>query len=138
MFLPRKFLVVDNNADSRFLLVKTLLRKFPRASIHETDEAGKATALARQGSLDALVVHRATEMDGISLVRELREAAPQIPIVMVSGVDRSQEAIAAGANTFLNYDAWLRIGTVVAELLPRKRSPDREDETPLPDRAGSG
>ena len=36
---------------------------------------------------------------------------------MVSGIDRAAEAVAAGANLFLNYDEWLRIGTVVAELL---------------------
>jgi hypothetical protein len=35
----------------------------------------------------------------------------------VSGFDRSQVALAAGATAFLNYDEWLRIGTVVSDLL---------------------
>jgi hypothetical protein len=46
---------------------------------------------------------------------------------MVSGLDRTQTAIEAGATTFLSYDAWLRIGTVVAELVP----PKPEDSSPV-------
>src|SRR5215207_3984506 len=117
MPLPPKFLIVDDNADSRFLLVKTLLRKFPQAILQETQDGESAVALVQSGTLDAVVVHRAAEIDGISLVRNLRQTNPTVPIVMVSGLDRSKAAIDAGASTFLSYDAWLRIGTVVNELI---------------------
>jgi CheY-like chemotaxis protein len=122
MQAPYKFLIVDDNADSRFLLVKTLLRKFPQAVLQETQDGESAMALARAENLDALVVHRAAEMDGLSLIRMLRQVNATVPIVMVSGIDRTKAAIEAGANTFLSYDAWLRIGTVVAELLASKES----------------
>lgn len=118
--MPRhnKFLVIDDNADSRFLLVKTLLRKFPQAVIHECQDAEAALLVVRTTpDLDAIVTHRAFEVDGLTLVQLLRRVNPMVPIVMVSGVDRSREAAAAGATCFLNYDAWLRIGTVVAESL---------------------
>jgi CheY-like chemotaxis protein len=124
---PYKFLIVDDNADSRFLLVKTLLRKFPQAVLQETQDGESALALIRAEDLDAVVVHRAAEMDGLTLVRALRQANPTIPIVMVSGLDRTQTAIEAGATMFLSYDAWLRIGTVVAELVP----PKPEDSSPV-------
>lgn len=114
---PLKFLIVDDNPDSRFLLVKTLLRKFPQAILEETQDAESAVALVRSDRLSALVVHRAADVDGLTLVRMLRQANRTVPIVMVSGLDRARESIEAGADTFLNYDAWLRIGTVVAELL---------------------
>jgi CheY-like chemotaxis protein len=114
---PRKFLIVDDNSDSRFLLVKTLLRKFPQAVVQECQDGDAAIAMTRAEKLDAIVAHRATEIDGLTLIRLLRQVNPTLPIVMVSGIDRSKEAIAAGANYFLSYDAWLRIGTVVAELL---------------------
>lgn len=120
MSSPYKFLIVDDNADSRFLLVKTLLRKFPQAVLQETQDSESALATTRSGELDAVVVHRAADVDGLTLVRTLREANPTIPIVMVSGLDRTRTALEAGATTFLSYDAWLRIGTVVAELLPAK------------------
>lgn len=122
----RRFLVIDVNSDSRFLLVKTLLRKFPRSVIEECQDADSAVAFAGTTPLDAIVTHRSLEVDGITLVRLLRAASPTVPIVMVSGSDRSREALEAGANRFLSYEEWLRIGTVVLETL----SPPPAEPTP--------
>lgn len=123
MPFPHKFLIVDDNSDSRFLLVKTLLRKFPQAILQETQDGESSIALTRSELLDAVVVHRAAEMDGLTLIRLLRQVNRTVPIVMVSGIDRSKTALEAGATTFLNYDAWLRIGTVVAELVNARSGP---------------
>ena len=125
MPFPHKFLIVDDNPDSRFLLVKTLLRKFPRAVLEETQDGESDVALARSESLDAMVVHRAAEIDGLELIKLLRRTTPSVPIVMVSGIDHSKSAVEAGATTFLNYDAWLCIGTVVAELVSPRGEPAR-------------
>lgn len=104
------------------MLVKTLLRKFPQAILQETQDGESSIALTRSESLDAVVVHRAAEMDGLTLIRLLRQANRNVPIVMVSGIDRMKSAVEAGASTFLNYDAWLRIGTVVAELVSARNA----------------
>ena len=128
-----KFLVVDDNTDSRFLLVKTLLRKFPKSVVQETQDAATASELAASDQVSAIVVHRAVDIDGVTLVRLIRDANPVVPIVMVSGIDRSKSAVEAGATAFLNYDAWLRIGSVVAELLevgkPTARDLDSDTAT---------
>lgn len=118
---PRKFLIVDDNPDSRFLLVKTLLRKFPQAVAQECQDGDAAVALAKSEKLDAMIVHRAAEVDGLTLIRMLRQVSSIVPIVMVSGIDRAKEAREAGANTFLSYDAWLRIGSIVDDLLRESR-----------------
>jgi CheY-like chemotaxis protein len=117
MAAPLKFLVIDDNADSRFLLVKTLLRKFPSAIVHECQSSAAALVMAKTNDLSAIISHRTTETAGIALLRELRQINPQVPMVMVSGVDRRELALAAGADRFLLYDEWLRIGTVVDELV---------------------
>jgi response regulator RpfG family c-di-GMP phosphodiesterase len=114
---PSKVLVVDDNPESRFLLTKTLLRKFPQVMVLECADAGSAQRTAALEPLDVIVLHRTADVIGVDLIRMLREVSDSIPIIMVSGIDRSTEAIAAGANFFLSYDEWLRIGTVVAELL---------------------
>ncbi|MDO8545215.1 MAG: response regulator [Opitutaceae bacterium] len=114
---PRKFLVVDDNVDGRSLLVRTLRRKFPHASVTECRDATEALRIAATERLDAIVTHRAWEVDGLTLIRELRQANPSVPIVMVSGIDRSEPARAAGATSFLNYDEWLRLGAVVADII---------------------
>lgn len=126
---PAKFLIVDDNSDSRFLLVKTLLRKFPQATILETQDGGAAFQSATSEPLDAIVMHRTTEVDGLTLLRQIREKNRAVPIVLVSGVDRTQAALASGANAFLHYDAWLRIGSVVSEVLAQSPSagPSKDD-----------
>ena len=114
---PRKFLIIDDNADSRFLLAKTLMRKFPATLVIECADTGTALAAAENEGPAAIIVHRTGETSGLELIPQLREANRSVPIVMVSGIDRTPEALAAGATYFLNYDEWLRIGTVVAGLL---------------------
>ena len=133
---PHKFLIVDDNPDSRFLLVKTLLRKFPQAVLQETQDGQSAVSLAQSDGLDATVVHRAADVDGITLVRMLRQVNRTMPIVMVSGIDRTQQALEAGASSFLNYDAWLRIGTVVAEHIVARNAPTASASEP--DAAAAG
>lgn len=130
MPVARKFLIVDDNPDSRFLLVKTLLRKFPQAVLLECQDGSTAVNLTKSKSLDALIVHRAEEVDGLTLIRMLREVNAKVPIVMVSGIDRSKESLEAGATAFLSYEAWLRIGTIVAELLSGGTKSDPSDTAP--------
>lgn len=113
----RKFLVIDDNVDNRFLLTRTVLRKYPQAVIIESGDLAAALEQVRLGGLDAVISHRAGEVDGLELLRELRAAHPTVPIVMVSGYDRTRAALEAGATCFLNYDEWLRLGTVIDEIL---------------------
>lgn len=50
-----------------------------------------------------MIDYHLSDMDGVEVIRELRES-PQFantPIVMTSGLDVEDEALEAGANTFL-------------------------------------
>lgn len=115
------FLVVDHNKESRFLLVKCLLRKFPQARILEIEEGDAAIELARTRELAVIVTHRTREYYGTELVEKLRRVNETVPIVMVSGIERTAPALAAGADRFMLYDEWLRIGTIVKDLLEKGR-----------------
>jgi CheY-like chemotaxis protein len=119
---PPIFLVVDHNGDSRFLLVKCLLRKFPNAVILEAQDGDSALEMTRRGGLTAIISHRTVEMLGVELIEKFRETDLTVPIVMVSGIDRTGPALAAGADRFLLYDEWLRIGTVVQELIAQREA----------------
>ncbi len=117
MFAPKKVLVIDDNPDSRFLLSKTLIRKFPQVVVFECADSTAALRMAEGDQVDAVVLHRAADVLGVELVRLVRAANRSVPILMVSGADWSIEAREAGADFFLSYDEWLRIGTVLAALL---------------------
>jgi DNA-binding NarL/FixJ family response regulator len=114
-----QFLVIDMHSESRELLVRTLRRKFPGAVVHESEDAAKAIEIARACDLRAIVAHRTFDMSGAELVRALRDADPNGVIVMVSGIDREEAANLAGANAFLPYDAWLRLGSLLESLISR-------------------
>jgi CheY-like chemotaxis protein len=114
---PPRFLVVDDNGDSRFLLVKTLLRKFPGAWIIEAQTAEAAMNVAESGNLTAIITHRTMDMAGVELVRAFRQQNSRVPILMVSSVDRTDDALAAGANRFMSYEEWLRTGSIVDEMI---------------------
>ncbi len=131
---PISFLIVDDNSDGRFLLAKTLLRCFPRSGVQECVDIEAAVVFAKKMHPAAIVVHRAGGLDGLESIRRLREANPHAPIVYVSGYDHTEEAKQAGASCYLNYDAWLRIGTVVADLLPNHIAPE-EGTVPMSDRS---
>jgi len=135
MSFPGKVLVIDENPESRFLLTRSLVRKFPRTVVLECSSAETAACTARDEIVDVIVLHRATDVNGIDLVEKMRDVS-RAPIIMVSGIDRSAEARGAGANFFLNYDEWLRIGTVVADLLSLPPPPDGEGALSIPPRGG--
>lgn len=129
MTLSPNLVVIDFHAESRELLVRTLRRKFPQAVIYETDDAEKAIKIARAVNLAAIITHRTFEVEGIPLVRQLRDADPHAIIVMVSGIDREAEALQAGATSFLPYEEWLRIGTVVEQHLKARPNALRDSDS---------
>ena len=120
---PQIFLVIDHHRDSRFLLVTCLQRKFPGALIAEAEDGEAAIELARRRDLAAIVTHRTSEYFGTELVTKLRAMNAEVPIVMVSGIERTAPALSAGADRFLLYDEWLRIGSIVKELLAQGHPP---------------
>lgn len=131
----KKLLIIDDNPDGRVLLVRTLRRKFPNADLLEVADAGTALSVLGGVKFDAVISHRAGEFKGEQLVRLLRTANANVPIVMISGIERTEAARAAGANRFLNYDQWLLLGGIIeemiAEALPKIESPQGEARTDM-------
>jgi CheY-like chemotaxis protein len=118
---PRKLLVIDYNPDSGALLVRTLLRKFPRAVVQLVADAEAATSIVAHEKMAAVVAHRTNELNGVELIEYLRRLDPHVPILGVSGIDRRAALLAAGATDFMLYDEWLTVGTRVESLLTRPK-----------------
>lgn len=115
--LPLHFVVIDDNADTRFIVVRSLSKTFPGATIDECWQAQPALDAAGAPRVSAAVIHRTMEMTGLYFTQLLRKTNLTVPILMVSGVDRTPAALAAGANSFVPFDQWQRIGLTIAEMI---------------------
>lgn len=122
---PLRFLVADENPDSRHILVQTLLVQFPEAVIEECRSGRSAIAVAESDKLDAIIAHDTNDYDGEPLVALLRNANRSVPIVMVWGYEMPASAWSAGADAFLLCDQCHRVGEVVAETLAGQRAGKR-------------
>lgn len=113
----RTFLLIDDKRETSYVLTKTLVRRFPAVNIYEAADKIGALEFARRKTLDAIIVRHVWDADVGTIIGELRAIRPTVPIVAVSSVDCAKAALASGADRFLNYEEWLRIGSVVAEVL---------------------
>lgn len=117
--MSENFLIVDDDADSTFLARRNLLAAFPNASIAQA-QTGQAAldALQRQEFTAIVTDYRMPWMDGLTLVRKIREMNVHVPIIMRTAMeDLEQQARAAGVDYVLPWFRWRELGEVVKEVL---------------------
>jgi DNA-binding NtrC family response regulator len=87
-------LVVDDE-----LLIRDLLYDFLTSqgwSISVTESGEKALDILRQKKIDLILTDiRMPEMDGLTLAAEVRQAHPEIPVVVMTGYPSVESAVAA-------------------------------------------
>lgn len=95
-------MIVDDDRTT-VLLLKTLLE----LDGFEVELAGDAETAHQKAGVKApdifLVDYHLAEMDGTDFVRQLRASSEfgKTPVIMTSGLNRTSEAMDAGANEFL-------------------------------------
>ena len=120
MVAPRRFLVIDDDAHSRLLVSKTLLRQYPTAIVQECQDLETAIGVVRDVPKQphtVVVAHRTSQVGGRELITALRTAHSSVPIVWMDTRGAAPLAASAGATRFLDKDAWLLIGSTVKDLL---------------------
>ena len=115
---PRsRVLVVDDSQGARAVIAGSLASSGFTTSVAES--AFEALEALNEEQIDALVVDFSMPaQDGVELVRKVREAGIEIPIVMLSGVAKTEDqerAIEAGVNAFFE-KADFREGALAAQL----------------------
>lgn len=118
-----RFLIVDDNPDNRFLVSRTLLRKFPASGAAvECQTFVAAAKLLKSLPVDLIIAHRTPEFSVAEPIRELRALCPQTPIIALSSMNQQPDVLAAGADRFHLTDEWLLIGNAAVELLGPERA----------------
>lgn len=117
--MSERFLIVDDDADSTFLARRNLQNVFPHATVDQVQSGHAALEALRQNEYTAVITdYRMPWMDGLTLVRKIREMNLHMPIVMRTAMeDLENAARAAGVDYVLPWFRWRDLGEVVKELL---------------------
>ncbi len=97
-----KVLLVDDD-NTTVMLLKTLL-ELDGFEIQTVGNGSDVMSLLDNFQPDVVLMdYHLSDMDGVEVLRGIRkhEAYAELPVVMASGLDVSEEAAAAGANMFL-------------------------------------
>lgn len=117
--MSERFLIVDDDADSTFLARRNLQTVFPQATIDHVESGNEALSSLRDQEYTAVITdYRMPWMDGLTLVRKIREMNLHMPIIMRTAMeDLENAARAAGVDYVLPWYRWRELGEVVKELL---------------------
>jgi CheY-like chemotaxis protein len=117
--MPESFLIVDDDADSTFLARRNLLATFPQATVIQVQTGQAALEAVSHQEFTAIITdYRMPWMDGLTLVRKIREMRIQAPIIMRTAMeDLEAQARAAGVDYVLPWFRWRELGEVLKELL---------------------
>jgi DNA-binding response OmpR family regulator len=100
-------IIVDDDADSRDLIRRVIVKVVPGARISEAGDGEQALSLFETAGADLMVVdHKLPRMSGTELIQELRARRAAIPLAMLSNHPGArEEAMKAGATFFADKGA---------------------------------
>jgi DNA-binding response OmpR family regulator len=125
----RRILIVDDDSALRQSLTEQLELNQEFVTV-ECETAARALEIAKHERLDAILLDVGLpDMDGRELCRRLRDAAVQVPIVMLTGADSDAETILgldAGADDYVTKP--FRLSVLLARLRAHLRQSEYSDD----------
>ncbi len=117
--MSERFLIVDDDADSAFLARRNLQTVFPQAIVDQVQAGQPALELLAKHTYTAVITdYRMPWMDGLTLVRKIREQGITTLIVMRTAMEDIENlARSAGVDYVLPWFRWRELGEIVKELL---------------------
>lgn len=114
-----RVLLVNDDDDALFLIGRSVRRALPDADVALIHDGPAALEYCEKHGIDALVTDNTMpHMDGLSLVRAIRERHRAIPILMVTNSTHlGQAAAEAGVTAYLPAARWSEVGQELATLL---------------------
>ncbi|MBI5930024.1 MAG: response regulator [Chloroflexi bacterium] len=101
---PLKVIYVEDNANNQRLLCRMLSQRNIAVQLYDNAEDGYEAIFENQPDLIFLDVHLKTKTSGLDLVRQLRHAGVNTPIILVTIFNMmadKKRAIEAGCDDFL-------------------------------------
>ena len=125
----RRILIVDDDSALRQSLTEQLELNEEFVTV-ECDTAARALEIAKHERFDVILLDVGLpDMDGRELCRRLRDAAVQVPIVMLTGADSDADTILgldAGADDYVTKP--FRLSVLLARLRAHLRQSEHSDD----------
>ncbi len=100
-----RVLIVEDSATDAQIAGKYLCIGANGSEVHTATRLADALAIARKKTLDVILLDMTLpDADGVDAVRRMREALPEVPIVVLSGIEDESvatQAVKAGAQDYL-------------------------------------
>ena len=114
---PFSLLIVDENELTRSLVVRALMRRFPHALVQQCAHEDVGCFAAHNAGLHVIVAGSAVGAESsLHLVRNLRAANAETPIVLLAHDIDSEAAHGAGATHLIEPENWIRVPDVIAAI----------------------
>jgi two-component system C4-dicarboxylate transport response regulator DctD len=120
-----KILLVDDDAEKRFLIAHHLAREFEGVTLIQCDSGAAAIAHLERNPVHALVTDNSmSPVNGLELIIWLRERDGNLPVVMVTGNSGIEPiAVKAGASVVVTSSRFKEVGPILKQLLKPGDSP---------------
>ena len=119
--MPRDFkiLLVDDDAEKRFLIAHHLALEFTEAEVIDCESGAAAIAHLEKHPVNALVTDNSmSPVNGVELILWLRERNRALPVVMVTGNPEVERvAVKAGASVVVTSQRFREVGGILKRLL---------------------
>lgn len=123
-----RLLVIEDDRETAQFLQKSLKESGHTADCAEDGEAG--LVLAKEGGYDILIVDRMLpRLDGLTLVRQLRDAGDRTPVLILSAlgdVDDRVKGLRAGGDDYLTKPYAYSELLARVEALARRSTPEEQ------------
>ena len=116
-------LVVDDDAEKRFLIAHHLAREFDGVKLVQCESGAEAIAHLEKDTFHALVTDNSmSPVNGVELIEWVRLRHAHLPVVMVTGNPEIEHiAIKAGATVVVSSRKFRDVGPLLKQLLEPKK-----------------
>jgi CheY-like chemotaxis protein len=113
-------MVVDDDEEKRFLIVHSLRQEFDEMTVCQCSSGQQAIEEMQRNPVDAVVTdHSMVPVNGIELIRWIRDRDGNVPIIMVTGHPQiEEEAMAVGATLVVPFMKFRELAHYLRLLLP--------------------
>jgi len=128
---PLNILLVDDNPDDRFLVIRELGREFSALHVTEITEQEGFNQALENGSFDLIITdYQLCWSDGLAILRAAKSKWPHCPVVMFTGTGSEEiavEAMKSGLDDYVlkspQHYGWLpsRVRSALEQILHKQK-----------------